>query len=408
MDLKQPSPLQLTARSNPSEQWKKWKQRYDLYFVASQAGEKLKDDAKISLLLHVMGDEGIEIYNTFEFEKETRNYETIVEKFDSYFQPLKNETMCRHLFFTRNKGCEESFEEYVMALKKLSQDCAFENLRDSLIRDQIIRGISDKSLRERLLKEQKLDLTKCVNMCKMAETTQQQMKKFEEEPSVAVVNINKNKKYNIIKKQGDFIRKNETSPDFQSKERPTVKKMCQRCGYVHGYKCPAYKVKCNKCYKMGHYGKMCKTKVSSILNEHDNVSNDYQLGMLKVHSVCTNNELCESLKINDQIINFKLDTGSDCNVLPLKNIKSLKLRHIINDNNKTLYNYDGTKIKCIGKIKLNCELVNGNKVKLLFYIVDSECIPVLGFDTIKMLGLMERKYLRIIKTDNKQYEKNNR
>lgn len=51
-------------------------------------------------LLHVIGDEALEIYNTFEFaETEDKNdVKVIIKKFDDYFEPQKNVTFERHIF----------------------------------------------------------------------------------------------------------------------------------------------------------------------------------------------------------------------------------------------------------------------------------------------------------------------
>ena len=45
----------------------------------------------------------------------------------------------------------------MIELKKLSPGCEFDNLQDSLIKDMIVCGTKDNSLRERLLRE--CDLT---------------------------------------------------------------------------------------------------------------------------------------------------------------------------------------------------------------------------------------------------------
>ena len=54
---------------------------------------------------------------------------------------------------------------------KLSHDCEFGTLCDSLIRDVIIIGILDNRLRERLLREHDLTLENTIEHCKAAEET---------------------------------------------------------------------------------------------------------------------------------------------------------------------------------------------------------------------------------------------
>ncbi|KAI4903194.1 hypothetical protein NFI96_028888, partial [Prochilodus magdalenae] len=84
------------------------------------------DTRKIAVLLTVAGPQAIEVYNTFVFgEGEDKDkFEDVLKKFDAHCSPKKNET----------------YE------------------RDSMIRDQIVFGVSDKKIRERLLREAELTL----------------------------------------------------------------------------------------------------------------------------------------------------------------------------------------------------------------------------------------------------------
>ena len=51
-------------------------------------------------------------------------------------------------FFSRNQDSGESIEQYVTALKNLASTCEFRVLKESLIRDRIVFGIQDSSVRE--------------------------------------------------------------------------------------------------------------------------------------------------------------------------------------------------------------------------------------------------------------------
>lgn len=63
--------------------------------------------------------------------------------------------MNKHVFFNTEKKELESFDGFVTSsLRRVSQDCNFDGLRDNLLRYQIIRlKIKEKNVRERLLKE---------------------------------------------------------------------------------------------------------------------------------------------------------------------------------------------------------------------------------------------------------------
>lgn len=59
-------PSQLKLEGNLNENWKRFKQSFEIYLLAS-ALEKSEDERKIAILLNLIGEEALEVYNTFEF-----------------------------------------------------------------------------------------------------------------------------------------------------------------------------------------------------------------------------------------------------------------------------------------------------------------------------------------------------
>ncbi|CAB4013612.1 Transposon Ty3-I Gag-Pol, partial [Paramuricea clavata] len=73
--------------------------------------------------------------------------------FKTYCNPRKNITFERHKFNIRNQDENESIDQYVTVLRTLAATCEFETLHDGLIRDRIVCGIRNQSIKERLLRE---------------------------------------------------------------------------------------------------------------------------------------------------------------------------------------------------------------------------------------------------------------
>ena len=247
--------------------WKKFRQRFELYLDASgKAGEN--DKVKTSLLLHIIGEEGLDIYNTFSFPAANEDNDPsmtlkiVLDKFEEYCNPKKNVTLERFHFNQCNQGPGETIDHYVTKLKQLSLNCEYDELRDSLIRDRIICGISDNVTRERLLRTKELDLKTCVDYCKAAETVKvqaQQITSFSagESTGVNAVSTKKGRKYvpSKVKTQAQTCE---------------PKKKCNRCGSNHDYgKCPAFGKKCLKCGLQGHFRKCCKTKKQHAVDQSD-------------------------------------------------------------------------------------------------------------------------------------------
>ena len=73
----------------------------------------------------------------------------------------------------RTKGeSSESLDSYKTALMKLSENCGFGTLHESLVRDRLILGVMDDRIWEKLLREHDLDLDKAIEMIKASQVTQ--------------------------------------------------------------------------------------------------------------------------------------------------------------------------------------------------------------------------------------------
>ena len=78
--IAQPNALNLTG--NVAENWRYFKQEFELYLVAAGLDTK-PDKQKVALLLHVAKKPAIDVYNTFTFAgAEDTTYASVLHKFD--------------------------------------------------------------------------------------------------------------------------------------------------------------------------------------------------------------------------------------------------------------------------------------------------------------------------------------
>ena len=171
----------LRLEGNIAENWRKWKQRWTLYAKAS--GADAKDKAtQCAVFLHTIGGEALEVYDTFTFtESEKGKIEPLITKFEAYCSPKKNVTYERYLFFSCTQN-SRSIDAIVTDLRMKSKTCEFENLHDSLIKDRIVCGIDNNSIRERLLRNNELTLEVAINTVRAAETSKTQVETLTNPP----------------------------------------------------------------------------------------------------------------------------------------------------------------------------------------------------------------------------------
>lgn len=145
-------------------------------------------------MLHLAGQEAIDVYNTFDLTAEDKkDYDKLVQAFEAYCLPQSNETFERYVFRNRTQAEGEPFEQFYRDLQLKSKTCNFDNLRESMLRDQIVYGTSSKTLREKLLAKKDLTLTTAVEWAKAEEITAAQSKVWSEDKSVDAVGEEKNK-----------------------------------------------------------------------------------------------------------------------------------------------------------------------------------------------------------------------
>ena len=173
--------LPSSLEGNVADNWRKWKQRFQLYMEASGSMKK-PEKQRVAIFLHLIGDDALEIYNTCSLSPAEEKLDVLFQKFEEYCNPRRNITFERHKFFTCVQQPTEDIDQYVTELLTRASTCEFGELCESLIRGRIVCGISCNTLREKLPQETDLDLQKAIDMCRASEFSKRQTKSITEEP----------------------------------------------------------------------------------------------------------------------------------------------------------------------------------------------------------------------------------
>ncbi|XP_039298693.1 uncharacterized protein LOC111050145 isoform X1 [Nilaparvata lugens] len=418
-NLKPPHPL--SFEGSLSNNFVKWKKQYLIYSTAAGVTSK-SEEVQVAVLLHCLGPEAQERLDTLGLTvKENGDWKLILQKLEDNCLPKSNESVDRHIFFSRNQHVGESFDEFLLELKKLSSSCNFGSLKDSLIKDRVISGINNVNLKERLLKEENLNLEKAVKICKLFELSAQQLNTLQNSTTVEGVNVVKKTSQQQQPAQNRTYSKSTygqgNQPNHPSKDQRRIIN-CTRCGLDHTVRnCPAYGKTCYKCNKLNHFGKCCKVGFQSntvrlVNHEDDNVKNtkindngnvrlvtnenDKFLGVVSNRGI-NHNRWHIDFSVNDSQLSAKLDTGADVNVIPLCVFQSLNLPVKLVASTSSLTNFNGSAIHVVGKCNLDCHIPNVGKCNIEFEVANcNKNTPiVLGWVTIdkynlhKQVGLVQ-------------------
>lgn len=235
--LRPPLSLDLKGSKDLHAGWKNWKKSFLNYLeAAGLTATTVTDKRRVAILINLLGDDAMEIFSTFTYAegKKAEVLNDVLEKFEEFCLPIVNVTMERFNFFQIEQKESENFESFVTNLRTAANTCQFEQQKESLIRDRIICGIRDSSLQRRLLRESDITLEKVINMGRVHEVSERQMKQMQESIEV-----------NAIIKRNKMGMRN----DGREASAGTQQKFdCRYCGFMHGPRnCPAYGQTCNKC-----------------------------------------------------------------------------------------------------------------------------------------------------------------
>ena len=192
-------------------------------------------------------------------EENRRKLAEIIKEFDNYAVGETNETYEHYIFNIREQKEGEPIDSYVAELRTLAQSCNFCTcLQDSLIRNRIVLGIRDGETRKRLLRQNKLTLTKCIDIVKSDEVSKTQIQSMDQASKQDDVH---EVKFTHKQKQRDMKPENKKHFNNHGNEKP-----CDRCRGKHRLgktNCFAYGKVCGACGKKNHFAKQCKSKVKT-------------------------------------------------------------------------------------------------------------------------------------------------
>ena len=101
-------------------------------------------------------------------------------------------------------------------------------------------------------------------------------------------------------------------------------------------KCRAYGVICSKCKGRNHFANVCKgggfrNEVYQLETDHSDDNGYLFVGTVKESKATKTEQKWQVIHVNGHSVNFKLDTGSEANVLPAtvyRQMKSVKLEKL--------------------------------------------------------------------------------
>ena len=356
-----------------------------------------------------VGPEALYQLTRAEYKTEPDNIavKDLIRLFNEYFLPKRNTYHNRGEFFWTKQTETETPEDFWRRLIEIEKECAFEGITaEDLLISKFMTAITDTKLRDKLMKEKKLELKKTIEMIK--QNTYERKNRKNTILEALITSREKEIKEEPIQKMERF----GTRP----KNRTTNEKPCKFCNAPNWnptHKCPALDKLCNNCGKKGHFARVCrqkenyKRKVQNVTEETAAIggeSDESETSIYRIEEINRitdkNKYLTAKVKVNGIEKEFIVDTGSPISIMPadeqiLKKTELQKIKHRYQDVNKN-------EVRFRGQITTDIEYEN-NKQKMQILITErNDITPLLGMDWMKKFNLT----IRNIRTDeNSQSEK---
>ena len=165
IQLTPPSPFNFKS----PDDWPRWRKRYEQFRVASGLSTD-SDDKQVSTLLYCLGEEAeLVLISTSATEEDRKDNVSIMAKSDAFFKVRRNVIFERGAVQQAQPG--ESAEQY---LYSIAANCEYGTLESEMIRDQLVVGIRDAALSERLQLHAELTLEKAKKSIRQREAVKEQ------------------------------------------------------------------------------------------------------------------------------------------------------------------------------------------------------------------------------------------
>jgi hypothetical protein len=329
---------------------------------------------RVALLLTVIGEESVELFETFEWSDPANKEEIlpVLDKFEAYCKPKASELFETYRFLSRKQEQGEPIDAYVTALRTLSEGCGFAD-KERRIRDQVVLGIRDDRVRERLLRDTKPTLDRVMETIRAKEMAEHQLK--------TIVGDGEDPKVNKVFKANHM----EKRP---KKQYNGTEIDCKFCGHEHERNkesCPAWGKECRKCSRKNHFASKCLAKKGS--------SSSSPIGEVSAFAITGKDKITKTLTVKPSglKVTFLIDTGASINILPITEYIRLtgdkEGSRLDKTSTTTIRTYGGKTWTSQGRTEL-AMVVGTNVHKIPIIVANVNAMPLLSLNTSEALGLV--------------------
>ena len=300
-----------------------------------------------------------------------------------------NVTYERFLMDRRQQQPGETFDTFLTAVKEIGHRCQFGDKTDEMLRNKIVFGVLDDSLRKQLLQKKGLTLASCVDVCRDHEATVKQINDM---------GANGDDDAHVVRRSKKTVKSKPGMTAGQPRKPEKSRYECSYCGLKHARgrdNCTANGKKCSKCSKMNHFARKCRSDTADKKTVHctQQSSDEDDLLQLTLTQQCANSvqgyqkQIFALMEVGGRNVKFQLDMGATCNVIRKEDVPPGTK---IDPTEQQLSMFNKTKLKAEGKCNISLRnLKNQKKYRSRFVVVEGVTSSIVGARSVEQMGLVK-------------------
>ena len=405
--------FEITDDPSVASKWEDWIDGFEAMITAMKVKEA--EDKKAMLVHYAGGDVRKLLKKLPEIPGEDKTvYETAKEALTSYFSPKMNRVYLMYALLQLKQKPGETMDSFHMRVQEKMKPIDLESLTKAEIIDllrltQLVNNCTNTTLRKKALKDG-LKIDDFLDHARASERADLQTKEIEEAGTSHIQAVSGVKDAQP-RRQGAEGRnprwrrqatrtQNQNNDQTPNSEKPKEAKQCYRCGgpFPHVGPCPALRVECNKCHRIGHYGKVCMSVTKNtvrMVHDQDTDSQDQEDDYLVIPYVtiaAIEDHTCAEIQMGETKFQVVVDTGASVNVMSEQTYKHMSTHPLVaSDKKLCAYGPEGsrTKLPIIGKIQGHVQSnITQKRVKAEFHVIQGKASNLLGCSTAAELGLV--------------------
>ena len=356
------------------------------YRVAS--GLRETDEAQqVSTLLYCLGEEAESVLESINATADERKqYDTVLAKFDSFFEVRHNVIFERARFNSRRQQEGETVEQYIMELYRLADNCNYQGIKEEMIRDRLVVGLRDEALSQQLQMDSGLTLEKAKTKARQREAIGEQQRVLK--GASALGDSTSLEEIQSRRRQRGPGPNSSSTKKQPRRKNPAQKEAakCTRCGKEPHLRarCPGRDAECHKCGNRGHYKSFCYSKKLAELTSKDVLETAY----LDTVNTGQTNAWILTIQLNNAPVKVKLDTGAEVTALSKETYQMLG-SPLLSGATKSLYGPSHSPLKTLGSLQCKMAYLDRTTTQTV-YVVEGLKTNLLGLPAIEALQLAIR------------------